>query len=445
MASPSFVTRDDVLSWGRVHRRPQQVAAPRFCDEFAALLDNRGASSSRLAIGMRRSYGDSCLNSDGAMIDMSGLDRFIAFDEATGTLRAEAGVPLSQILAFAVPRGWFLPTTPGTRFVSLGGAIANDVHGKNHHQAGSFGCHVKSFDLLRSDASSCVVTKESEAGLFAATIGGLGLTGVIEWAEIRLEKIGSAYLDVETIPYVGLDEFWAITEESVGKFEHTVSWIDCSARGAKFGRGIFSRANWREDGVFTPHNDDTWKNIPFDAPALLLNQYSVASFNEVYFRANKAKAGISHQHYAAFFYPLDAILNWNRLYGQRGMFQYQCVIPPDNARAAIAALLNEITRSGQASFLAVLKTFGDRQSPGLLSFPRPGATLALDFPNRGSETLRLLSRLDAIVGHAGGALYPAKDGRLSAEMFRRSFPRWCEFLEYKDPGMNSDFWRRVAE
>jgi L-gulonolactone oxidase len=444
LAAPSFVMRGDVLSWGRVHRRPQRIAAPRFCDHLAALI-NDGASSNRLAIGLRRSYGDSCLNSDGAMIDMTGLDRFIAFDEASGTLRAEAGASLSQILALTVPRGWFLSTTPGTRFVTLGGAVANDVHGKNHHRAGSFGCHVKSLGLLRSDGFRRAVTWESDPGLLAATIGGLGLTGVIEWVEIQLDKISSAYLDVETIPYVGLDEFWALSRESAEKFEHTVSWIDCGARGANFGRGIFSRANWRDDQAFKSHDDRMWKSVPFDAPALLLNRFSVATFNELYFRANKTKAGPSRQPYASFFYPLDALLNWNKLYGKCGMFQYQCVIPPGEACAAIASLLDEITRSGQASFLAVLKTFGGRASLGLLSFPRLGATLALDFPNRGAETLRLLSRLDAIVSEAGGALYPAKDGRLPPDLFRRSFPRWQEFLEYKDPSVNSDFWRRVAE
>lgn len=444
MTSPTFVTRDDVLSWGRVQRQPQRVAAPRFRDQLRRIFEEE-ASKTRLATGLRRSYGDSCLNSRGAMIDMRGLDRLIAFDAATGALRAEAGVSLSQILAFSVPRGWFLPTTPGTRFVTLGGAVANDVHGKNHHRAGSFGCHVEAFGLLRSDGARCAVTRENDPGLFAATIGGLGLTGVIEWVEMRLERIASAYLDVETIPFFSLDEFWSIAEESADRFEHTVSWIDCSARGQNFGRGVFSRANWCDDGLFPPHDDRAWKRVPFDAPPLLFNRISVTAFNELYFRVKKAKAGLGRQHYASFFYPLDAILDWNRLYGRRGMFQYQCVVAPGEARAAMARLLAEIARSGQASFLAVLKTFGARPSPGLLSFPRPGATLALDFPNRGAETLRLLSRLDDIVGGAGGALYPAKDGRLPPELFRRSFPRWGEFLGYKDPGVDSDFWRRVAE
>ena len=443
MAASTFIARPDFLSWGRVTRKPQRVAGPRFRSELAELLAEAGQGP-LLATGLRRSYGDSCLNSEGATIDMRGVDRLLAFDPETGVLDAEAGASLSQIIAFAAPRGWFLPTTPGTRFVTLGGAVANDVHGKNHHRAGSFGNHVKSFGLLRSDGRQARVTRESDPDLFAATIGGLGLTGIICTVELQLEKIGGAFLDVETLPYGNLSEFWALAEESAVNFEHTVSWIDAVARGADFGRGVFSRANWRTNGAFDVHSDRTWKNFPLDAPSLLLNRFTVGAFNEAYFRRNAAKAGKSVQHYGPFFYPLDAIHNWNRLYGSRGMFQYQCVVPPGEAPTAVAALLREIAGAGQASFLAVLKTFGDRASPGLLSFPRPGATLALDFPNRGGDTLALMARLDAIVMEAGGALYPAKDGRITPDMFRRSFPRWQEFLPHKDPRMESDFWRRVA-
>jgi len=396
-----------------------------------------------LAIGLRRSYGDSCLNSGGALIDMRGLDRFIAFDAESGILRAEAGVSFSEILRLVAPKGWFPPTTPGTRFVTLGGALANDVHGKNHHGAGSIGRHVRAFGLLRSDRGRLTVTPQNDPALFASTVGGLGLTGVIEWVELQLVKIGGAYLDVETVPYDSLDAFWSLAEESVQRFEHTVAWIDCTSRGAKRGRGIFSRANWIADGVYDIHDDRTWKRIPLEAPGFALNRLTVGAFNNVYHRLNSAKAGTSRQHYAAFFYPLDAMLDWNRLYGRRGMLQYQCVIPRGNERDAIGALLDVITASGQASFLAVLKTFGDLPSPGLLSFSRAGATLALDFPYRGEVTLNLMAQLDAIVSEAGGALYPAKDGRMTRELFRRSFPRWEQVV--RDAALSSDFWRRVAE
>ena len=443
MTSSSFTARKNVLSWGRVQRQPQHVAVPRFREELVHLVADDNWNS-RLAIGLRRSYGNSCLNSEGALIDFCGLDRFICFDSQSGILRAEAGATLSQVLAFAVPRGWFLPTTPGTRFVTLGGAVANDVHGKNHHRAGTFGCHVKAFGLLRSGGDRRLVSPATDPGLFAATIGGLGLTGVIEWVEIQLAQISSSYLEVETLPFDNVEAFWALIDESVEKYEHTVAWIDCVSRGEKFGRGIFSRAIWSSDGVYHTHRDRTWKRIPIDAPSFVLNRFTVAAFNTLYYKANRAKAGLSRQHYAHVFYPLDAVLNWNRLYGRRGMFQYQCVIPRGVDRDVLVKLLDEVTRSGQASFLVVLKTFGDRASPGLLSFPRPGTTLALDIPNRGLETLALMGRLDAIVSEVGGGLYPAKDGRMTSQLFQQSFPRWQEFVKQKDPGMNSDFWRRVV-
>ena len=441
MPAPRYILRNEFLSWGRVCRRPQGVATPRFRSELPGLMASADTSSV-LACGLRRSYGDTCLNSEGGTIDMRGLDRFMAFDEATGVLCAEAGLSLSTLLAFALPRGWFLPTTPGTRFVTLGGAVANDVHGKNHHSAGSFGCHVRSFGLLRSDGFRGAVTAGDDPHLFAATIGGLGLTGIIEWVEIQLERVPSAFLEVETLPYGDLDEFWVLAEESAIHFEHTVAWIDAASGGAKFGRGVFSRANWRAEGGLVVHRDRTWKNLPFNAPPFLLNRSLVAGFNAFYWRANRPRRNVHH--YARFFYPLDGIRNWNRLYGKRGMHQYQCVVPPDAAPRALDVLLREIARSGQASFLAVLKTFGERASPGLLSFPRPGTTLALDFPNRDKDTLELLSRLDGIVLEVGGAIYPAKDGRISAEAFQRSFPKWQEFLKYKDKRMSSDFWRRAV-
>lgn len=442
MSPTSFLKSDGVRSWGRVTQEPQQVAYPSFHDQLPALLEDRRFSS-KLPVGLLRSYGDSCLNGAGALIEMRGLNRFIAFDPVTGALRAEAGVSISEILRLVVPRGWFLPTTPGTRFVTLGGALANDVHGKNHHRAGSLGSHIRAFALLRSDRGQLIVTPDNEPSLFASTIGGLGLTGLIEWVELQLVKIGSSYLDVETIPYEKLDDFWLLAEESVDAYEHTVAWIDCATRGENSGRGVFSRANWLTDGAYDVHCDRSWKRVPCEAPGSALNRVTVSAFNDVYFRAGKRKAGTARQHYAPFFYPLDAIFDWNRLYGRRGMLQYQCVVPREAQREAIRALLDVIAASGQASFLAVLKTFGERPSPGLLSFPRPGATLALDFRFRGEETLKLFAQLDSIVAEAGGALYPAKDGRMSPDMFRRSFPKWGQFM--KDPALASDFWRRVSQ
>src|ERR1700685_1888564 len=259
----SYRERTDVVSWGRVVRQPQLVASPRFADEVPALRrDTR--SKTKLAVGLPRSYGDFCPNSAGALIDMRALDRFVAFDPVSGRLRAQAGTTLSEILRIAAPKGWFLPTTPGTRFVTLGGAIANDVHGKNHHRVGSMGHHVVALDLLRGDGERLTINSEAFPEMFGATIGGLGLTGIIEWAELQLVKIGGAYLDVEIIPYDNLDAFWALARESAERFEHTVAWVDSMAQGGSAGRGLFSRANWSTDRVYSAHSDNTWRSIPMD-------------------------------------------------------------------------------------------------------------------------------------------------------------------------------------
>jgi len=438
-----FEPRADVTSWGRTVRRPQRIAGPAFRDEIGALIGAGSRGASCLAVGLRRSYGDSCLNSDGVLIETTRLDRLMSFDPSTGIVRAEAGASLADILALAVPHGFFLPTTPGTRFVTLGGAVANDVHGKNHHRAGTFGRHVRAIGLLRGDGNRVVLSPSERPELFAATIGGLGLTGIMEWVEIGLVRTPGAWLDVETLPFPSLDAFWDVAGASVQTHEHTVAWIDCVASGAAFGRGILSRANWRAGADRAVHDDRGWRRVPFDAPSALLNAWTIGALNAAYFRLQKRKAAIRAEHYARFFYPLDAIADWNRLYGRPGLYQYQCVIPAPAQQDAVRALLHEIVAAGEASFLAVLKTFGGLPSPGLLSFPREGATLALDFPNRGRSTLALMERLDAIVRAACGALYPAKDGRMSAAMFRSGYPSWERFGSFVDPAFDSDFWRRI--
>jgi len=375
---------------------------------------------------------------------MSGLDRFISLDLETGTLTAEAGITLGEIMRRVVPHGFFLPVTPGTRFVTLGGVIANDVHGKNHHRTGTFGRHVLSFKLLRHDGAEILSPAESGNGLFEATIGGLGLTGLIEWAEIKLEPIRSSFLNAEILPYGRLSEFWDIAEASIITHEHTVAWFDCTARGPRAGRGMFSRANWSVDGELVPHSDRRRLRVPVDAPTGLLNPLTVKLFNRLYYAAQKRKAGAVRLHYSQFFHPLDSIANWNRLYGRHGFWQYQCIVPSSTMKDAIAALLDEIALSGQASFLAVLKTCGPLPSPGMLSFPMEGATLALDFRNRGVDTDKLFSRLDAIVADAKGRLYAAKDGRIPKAVWARGYPKVGRFLSHIDRRFCSDFWRRVA-
>lgn len=435
---------EQLSSWGRVHRAPHAVVRPNWRDELPAAATAAAAHpGGALAVGLCRSYGDSGLNPNGAAIAMARLDRVQAFDPATGVLRAEAGLSLDALIRLALPHGWFPPVVPGTKFVTLGGAIANDVHGKNHHRAGTFGRHVRRLGLLRTDGSLHEVGPEDETGLFAATVGGLGLTGLIAWAEIQLAPVSGARLDSEDIAFGGLDDFFQLSAESEATHAYTVAWVDCVAGGRALGRGVFSRANPSTDPDRTLHGAPRL-SVPGPAPAGLLNPVTLKAFNAVYYAVKALRAARRKVHYDSFFFPLDAIGDWNRLYGRAGFHQYQCVAPQSVARDAAAALLAQIARSGQGSFLAVLKTFGAIPSPGLLSFPMKGVTLALDFPNRGAATLNLLARLDAVVREAGGRLYPAKDGRIDKAMFQAGYPRLPEFTRHVDPGLSSGFWRRVA-
>ncbi len=391
-----------------------------------------------------RSYGDSCLNEGGVTIDVSHLRRFISFDENEGLLRCEAGVSLTDILELIVPRGWFLPVTPGTKFVSIGGAIANDIHGKNHHKAGTFGCHVTCFELLRSNGERLICSPGQNSELFQATIGGLGLTGIILWAEFRLKPIVNPYIDMDHIRFASLDEFFEISAESDQDYEYTMSWVDILIGGKSLCRGIFMRGNHNQSRELAskPVKKRLPLAVPIDLPSSVLNTLTVKAFNEVYYHVHKRVHKVVP--YDPFFYPLDSIHEWYRLYGKRGFLQYQFVVPYDNVHESMREILARIRKSGEGSFLTVLKKFGDVKSPGMLSFPRPGLTLALDFAYDGKKTLQLLADLDRIVLQSGGAVYPAKDARMTAESFQGFFPNWKEFAQYIDPKFSSSFWRRVS-
>lgn len=437
-----FLPSNMLTSWGRVVRANHVVARPRFGDELGGLLHGLSAERPGLAVGLRRSYGDSNLNPDGAIIDMTSLDRVIAFDRETGVMRAEAGLSLSQALQILVPAGWFLPTTPGTRFVTLGGAVANDVHGKNHHAMGTFGASVRRLKLLRTDGSAREIAPGEP--LFHATVGGLGLTGVIAWVEFQAVRIPSSWLDAQDTSFSRVEDYFDIAAERKESFEHTMAWIDCSAGGSRLGRGILSAANWYAYGDLTPHREQPGKTVPIDAPGFTLNAMTVRAFNSVRHELKSMRHGPYRTHYEPFLYPLDGIANWNRLYGAKGFYQYQCVLPPETARAGVVELVKAIAASGQGSPLAVLKDFGANPPVGMLSFPTEGTTLALDFRNQGERTLQLMADLDRIVAAAGGRLYPAKDGRISSGMFQAGFPKWQDFRAYVDPGLSSAFWRRVS-
>lgn len=423
-------------SWGRTPRAPA-AAQIGLHDRHAPLpgVDQH----TLLAHGLGRSYGDVALNEAGVLLRTRGLDRFIAFDAATGVLRAEAGVSLDDILTLVMPMGWFLPVTPGTRFVTLGGAVANDVHGKNHHSAGSFGHHVTALELLRSDGTrrECRVDNE-HADWFRATVGGLGLTGLIVWVEIRLARIARPFMWVVNRRFATLDEYWTLDARLGAQHSHGVAWVDC----LNHGRGIYSAADFVGPGTALSTPRPSTRSMPIEPPISLINGLTLRAFNFAYFHKPLPADGV--QPALPFFYPLDSVLHWNRVYGRRGFFQYQCVLPPAAMRDASTALFDRIAKHGLGSFLAVFKTFGNHAPAGLMSFPRPGATLALDFPNQGARTLRLFDELDAIVHDAGGALYPAKDARMSSRMFQRSFPHLQQFAGFVDPKFSSSFWRRVT-
>ena len=426
-----------ISSWGRLSASPHDVFMLRDPGRVAEIL---AAHRPGIAHGMGRSYGDVCLNPEGVLWHTTGLDHFIRFEEATGRLVCEAGVLLRDIQRLLVPRGWILPVTPGTQLVTVGGSIANDVHGKNHHVRGSFGDHVQSLRLVRTDGEIIECGPQLRADWFAATVGGLGLTGVIVEAEIQLRKIAGPWLETETIPYANLNEFFHLADASEAQWEHTVSWIDCITGGG--GRGLFMRGNPIDAGI-RPQPRVRQLTMPAVPPVSLVNRLSLRPLNEMYFYLKKWQAGRAIAHYEPFFYPLDNLLEWNRMYGPRGFFQYQSVVPREVGLDAVQAMLGEIARSGDGSFLAVLKTFGNRQPIGMLSFPQPGVTLALDFPNQGTRTHRLFGRLDAIVHEAGGRIYPAKDARMPRELFEAGYPKLDEFLKYRDPGISSALSRRL--
>ncbi len=424
-----------VESWGRL--RAESAMRSLWWRDEPLPSDVTG---SMLPFGMGRSYGDSCLDQGGTLLLTRGLSRFISFEPETGLLACEAGVTLAEILERFVPLGFFPPVVPGTKHVTVGGAIANDLHGKNHHRAGTFGAHVTRFELLRSDGSRRVCSPSGEPELFAATIGGLGLTGLVTWAEVRFRRIPSPWVLQETIPFRNVDAFFELSASSDATHEYTVAWIDCLARGASLGRGLFYRGNHAE-GPGAPRPKRPLA-VPFELPDFALNRLSVKAFNTLYHWKNR-DSGLRLVHYEPFFFPLDRVERWNRIYGRSGLVQFQCVLPLDRGLNGIRAVLDAIAASRQGSFLAVMKTFGELASPGLLSFPRRGVTVTLDFPRRGERTMALFRELETLVLAQGGAMYPAKDAVMSGQMFRASYPRAAELARLRDPRFSSSFWRRV--
>jgi FAD/FMN-containing dehydrogenase len=427
-------------SWGRYPSARQTIA--ELGDRTAPLPVFEGNA---LPYGNGRSYGDSCLNDGGTLLHTVRLDRYVHFDAQAGIIECEAGVLLSDLVARTLPQGWFPAVTPGTKYVTVGGAIANDVHGKNQVSAGNFGEHVLGLELLRSDGERMSCSPTENASWFAATLGGLGLTGLVTRARLQLRPVAGPWVEVEEKRFGSLADFYRLSAEA-STDEYSVAWVDCMAKGKERGRGIFTSGNHSANAGPSDTEQASRRRVslPFTPPFSLVNPLSLRLFNHLHYRRSPMVGKRHTRHFDPFFYPLDAIGGWNRMYGPRGFLQYQCVVPPAPAEDAISEMLERIAAHGAGSFLAVLKNFGNRRSPGMLSFPRPGTTLALDFPNQGERTLRLLSELDGVVLNAGGAVYPAKDARMSAEMFAASFPRLDEFRTFVDPRFSSGLWRRVG-
>ncbi|SHN49872.1 FAD-binding oxidoreductase [Erythrobacter sanguineus] len=423
--------------WGRF---PQQWCAlhqPRSEDELRALL----VQGPRIARGNGRGYGD-CAMQRNATLEMRGFSRMLAFEAETGQLVAEAGVMLADVIATFLPRGWFVPVTPGTKFVTIGGMVASDVHGKNHHRVGTFGRFVDWIDLMGEDGEVRRCSPQENAELFGWTIGGMGLTGVILRVAFRLRRVESAYIRQTTLPARNLDHVMALFEEHQAA-TYSVAWIDCLNTGSGLGRsalmlGEHARADElprdRRAAPFAVPKKRA-RTIPIDLPRAALGRMTVKAFNALYYRNARAAAGEKLVDWDSYFYPLDAILEWNRIYGSRGFMQFQCVLPLASAHAGLGELLRAITASGQSSFLSVLKRMGAEHGP--FSFPLEGYTLALDFPFS-QEAARLIERLDAITLDHGGRFYLAKDARMSAATLRRSDHRADAFTVLRhDKGMTN--------
>lgn len=411
---------------------------------IAQMMSGSAPADALLAYGNGRSYGDSCLNSRGAVADMRTMNRILDFDPVTGVIEAEAGALLCDIIAHAAPHGFFPAVVPGTQFVTIGGAVANDVHGKNHHRRGTFGCHVEALTLLTSDGRTRRLTPGSRSGLFEATIGGMGLTGLILSVALRLMRVPSLDIEEEITPFRHLGEYFDLAEAADAVNEHAVAWIDQLATGRRQGRGLLITGNHAEYGSRTASTAGGRLGVPFQLPVSILNRPFLRLFNEAYHWTKGRARGRHVSGYQNFFFPLDGVADWNRLYGPRGLYQHQSVVPENEARRAVPALLAAARQAGHGSFLTVLKRFGHVASPGLLSFPRPGYTLTLDFPNRGAATLALMERLDRIAIDAGGAVNPYKDARMGPDVFAASIPNWRRLEAQRDPAFMSDFWRRTA-
>jgi FAD/FMN-containing dehydrogenase len=417
-----------ISGWGRYPIIEAKVTLPT---SYVLLKRQLADNEALVSRGLGRSYGDSSLSDN--IVSMLRLNRLLGFDEEEGILACEAGVSLSDVLNVFVPRGWFLNVVPGTRFVTVGGAIASDIHGKNHHREGSFTDHVVSMDVMLPSGEIVTCSRDKESDLFMATCGGMGLTGVILSASFRLKRIETAYINQLTIKATGLDDIMDLFEQ-YENYTYTVAWIDCMTGGSAIGRSVLMLGEHATNEDLSPKQDTLRLKgkkavrIPVDFPGFVLNRLSMKAFNSLYYKKH-ADAQDSLVDYETFFFPLDGIRDWNRIYGKRGFTQYQFVVPKDAGREACVEVLKKVSQSREGVFLAVLKLFGNGND-NLLSFPMEGYTLAMDFPITRS-LFSFLDELDEMVLEYGGRLYLTKDARMSGEMFRKSYKNAESFIQFK--------------
>ncbi|MGJ3234257.1 FAD-binding protein [Marivirga sp.] len=434
--------KQKVSNWSKYPKKESEVK--NFRGEFIN-------GSNTIARGMGRCYGDAALSDN--ILSTLNHNLLLSFNEQNGELTCQAGVTLKDILDVFVPKGWFVPVTPGTKFITVGGALASDVHGKNHHVEGCFGDHVTNCSLITADGSKIDCSSRNNKELFNATRGGMGLTGIIDTVTFKLKKIETSYINQRQIKAKNLSHIFELFEQYK---DHTYSmaWIDCLKQGEQFGRSIMMMGehskmedlNTKQKKNPLSTGKGNLMNMPINLPPFALNKLSIKVFNWLYYAKNTKQDMEGVVHYDGFFYPLDAILNWNRMYGKKGFVQYQFVLPIDNSEDGLKTILKKISEKGWGSFLAVLKLFGKQDS--LISFPMEGYTLALDFPIK-KGLFKFLDELDEVVISLGGRIYLSKDARMKANTFWESYPNSKEFIEIvknynPEFRISSDLSKRLA-
>lgn len=416
--------------WGRYPQVAADIYEPVDATAISKFVTTK-KNAPLITRGAGRSYGDSSLCE--RLLSSRFLDSFISVDEAKANLRCGAGITLEEVLRLAIPKGWFLPVLPGTRYVTVGGAIAADIHGKNHHIDGAFSAHVKQISLLLASGEVVICSEQDNSDLFRATCGGMGLTGVIIDATLSFKRVSSVFINRQSLIADDLESCFSSLEEHEDS-KYSVAWLDCLAKGNALGRSVIYLAEHIEDESKGERKELKFKSrgglsVPFNTPSFLLNKYSMGAFNKTFFSLKSRASKSAKVHYDSYFFPLDNIGHWNRLYGSKGFLQYQFVVPTKTAFDGITEVLNKVSASGKGSFLSVLKKFG-AANKNYLSFPMEGFTLTLDFKYE-EKLFALLDELDAIVIKHGGRIYLAKDARMSQDVFRAGYPQLDKFLQVK--------------